>query len=177
MKRGHERTERLFGALLITPSLVCMLFFFLPGSAEARPARITKSQTAPAVPQQFEALLRQSGYDVKKVKANSWYIERVGKVHPRIRILIGSSSASVAIGAVIASKRNLRLTADAYFKLMKLSYDLNYVRICIDPDDDLIVMAQRKSVWIDLQELRDTIEKVTAAADRTYGEMRLFIAP
>ena len=172
MRPRHKRIQHLLPVLLIT----CGLVYFFPSSADARPARISRSQTA-AAQSQFEDLLRQSGYDVKKVKANSWYIERVGKAHPRIRILIGSSSASVAITAVVAPKRNLRLTADAYFKLMKLSYDLNYVRICMETDDDLIVMAQRKVAWLNLQELKDTIEKVTAAADRAYGEMRLFITP
>lgn len=173
MRPRHKRLQPLLRALFVT----CGLVYFFSGSAEARPARLRNVQTAAAPQSQFEDLLRQSGYDVKKVKANSWYIERIGKVHPRIRILIGSSPSSVAIGAVVASKRNLRLTADAYYKLMKLSYDLNYVRICIDTDDDLIVMAQRKGVWLNLQELKDTIEKVTAAADRAYGEMRLFITP
>lgn len=172
MRPRHKRLP-LLRALLVTGGLI----YFFSGSAAARPARLNKPQTAAAFPQEFESLLQQSGYDVKKVKANSWYIERVGKVHPRIRILIGSSSTSVAINAVIASKRNLRLTADAYYKLMKLSYDFNYVRICIDTDNDLIVMAQRKSIWLNLQELKDTIEKVTTAADRAYGEMRLFITP
>jgi len=171
MRLRHKRIQPLLRALLVT----CGLVYFFTSSVDARPARISRLQTA-AAQAQFEDLLRQSGYDVKKVKANSWYVERVGKAHPRIRILIGSSSTSVAIAAVVAPKRNLRLTPDAYFKLMKLSYDLNYVRICLDPDDDLIVMAQRKVAWLTLQELKDTIEKVTAAADRTYGEMRLFIA-
>ena len=172
MRLRHKRSQPLLRALLIT----CGLVYFFPASVDARPARISRSQTA-AAQSQLEDLLRQSGYDVKKVKANSWYIERVGKAHPKIRIVIGSSSASVAITAVVAPKRNLRLTADAYLKLMKLSYDLNYVRICMDPGDDLIVMAQLKVAWLNLQELKDTIEKVTAAADRTYGEMRLFITP
>ena len=172
MRPLHKRIQPLLRGLLIT----CGLVYFFPFSADARPARISRPQTA-AAQSQLEDLLRQSGYDVKKVTASSWHIERVGKAQPRIRILIGSSRNSVAIVAVVARKQNLRLTADAYFKLMKLSYDLNYVRICMDPGNDLIVMAQRKVDWLNLQELKDTIERVTAAADRTYGEMRLFITP
>ena len=172
MRPLHKRIQPLLRALLIT----CGLVYFFPSSADAHPARESRPQTA-AAQSQLEDLLRQSGYDVKKVKASSWYIERVGKVQPKIKILIGSSSTSVAIVAVVAPKRNLRLTTAAYLKLMKLSYDLNYVRICMDRNDDLIVMAQRKVDWLNLQELKDTIEKVTAAADRTYGEMRLFITP
>lgn len=164
--------QPLLRALLIT----CGLVYCFPSSADARPARVSRPQTT-AAQSQFEDLLRQSGYDVKKVKANSWYIERVGKAQPKIKILIGASSTSVAIAAVVAPKRNLRLTTDAYLKLMKLSYDLNYVRICVDRNDDLIVMAQRKVAWLNLQEFKDAIEKVAAAADRTYGEMRLFITP
>jgi hypothetical protein len=93
-----------------------------------------------------------------------------------MRIIMGASSTSMAIGAVVAPKRNLRLSAEGLNQMMKLSYDFNYVRLCIDTDDDLIVMAQLKSGWLSVPELKDTIERVAAAADRAYGELRPFIA-
>lgn len=49
------------------------------------------------------------------------------------------------MGAVVVPKRNLRVNAEALQRLMKLSYDLNYVRVCIDTDDDLIVMSRKMS--------------------------------
>ncbi len=123
----------------------------------------------------LDALLRQSGYAYGKVKANSWYVNMRGRELTNIRILIGAGGSSIAVGAVVAPKRQLSVTAESMFKMMKLSYDLNYVRVCIDPDDDLLVMAQVKGRSIDLQEFKDVIERVAAAADRAYVEVRPFL--
>ena len=49
--------------------------------------------------------------------------------------------------------------------------------MCIDSDDDLIVMSQLKSKWLDYIEFKDTVDRVATAADRAYGEMRPFIRP
>jgi hypothetical protein len=59
-------------------------------------------------------------------------------------------------------------------RMMKLSYALNYVRVCIETDEDLLVMSQVKERSLDLQEFKDTVERVAAAA-RAYGEMRPFL--
>lgn len=120
----------------------------------------------------IDSFLQQGGYEHKKVKANSWYANVRGKQLAQIRIIIGAGVSSLAVGAVVVSKQRLPLTSDLLFKMMKLSYDLNYVRICIDPDGDLLVMAQRKDRWLDFQEFKDTVDRVVAAADRAYGEVR-----
>ena len=135
-----------------------------------------RPQPAPAQPGTFEArvedFLRQSGHEFHKVKANSWYLLVDGKEMEKIRIILGAGPGSIAMGAVVVSKQNLRLSSEALQKLMKLSYDLNYVRVCIDPDDDLIVMAQLKDPWLNAAEFRTTVATVATAADRAYAVMR-----
>lgn len=149
-------------------------------SLQSTTARVGGSEQAPRVGTSFEAridaLLLQSGYEFKKVKANSWYANLRGKQLTQIRILIGTGSNSLAVGAVVVPKRNLPVTTQLLHKMMKLSYDLNYVRVCLDPDDDLLVMSQAKDRALDLQEFKDTIERVAAAADRAYGEVRPFLS-
>jgi hypothetical protein len=135
----------------------------------------TPGQNGTTFAARVESFLRQSGYDYQNVRANSWFINRKGKELPQIRVLVGAGPSSIAVGAVVVPKRSLRVTADAMYKMMKLSYDLNYVRVCIDPDEDLIVIAQVKEGWLDLQEFKAVVERVTAAADRAYGEMRPFL--
>ncbi len=124
---------------------------------------------------QIDQFLRQSGYQYGKVKANSWYINVSGKNLPQIRVILGAGGSSIAMGAVVVPKRNLTVNTDSMFKMMKLSYELNYVRVCIDVDDDLIVMSQLKDIWLNLPEFKKTIEVVAAAADRVYGEIRPYI--
>lgn len=122
-----------------------------------------------------EGFLRQSGYDFRRVKANSWYIVMRGEEMPEIRVLIGAGPNSIAVAAVVVPKARLRVTADSMFKMMKLSYDLNYVRLCVDPDDDLLVMEQARERHLDLAHFKEIVERVAAAADRAYGEMRPFL--
>jgi hypothetical protein len=139
-----------------------------------------RPQPAPAQPGTFEArveeFLRQSGHEFHKVKENSWYLLVDGKEMGQIRIILGAGPNSIAMGAVVVSKQNLRLSSEALEKLMKLSYDLNYVRVCIDSDDDLIVMAQRKDVWLNVEEFRTTLNLVSSAADRAYASMRPYLS-
>jgi hypothetical protein len=98
----------------------------------------------------------------------------------QVRLILGAGMVtggpgSIAMGAVVVPKRDLRLSTEALEKLMKLSYDLNYVRICIDSDDDLIVMAQLKDPWLNAAEFRTTIDLVASAADRAYAVMRPYL--
>jgi hypothetical protein len=50
------------------------------------------------------------------------------------------------------------------------------VRVCIDSDDDLIVIAQLKDPWLNANEFRTTINLIAAAADRTYAVMRPYLS-
>lgn len=165
------------------------LLLLAPGAAKAKPARITQDSLqfittgyGPEPSQvsfgaRVEELLRQSGYQYRKVKENSWYFIVPGREMAQIRIILGAGPSSIAMGAVVVPKKDLRLSADALYKLMRLSYDLNYVRVCIDPDDDLLVMSQRKETWLNLDEFKSTIIQVSTAADRAYAVMRPFLTP
>ena len=150
---------------------ILVILFFTSAAAQAQPA--------PAQPGTFEArveeFLKQSGQEYHKVKANSWYLLVNGKEMGQIRIILGAGPGSIAMGAVVVPKKKLQLSTEALQKLMKLSYDLNYVRVCIDSDDDLIVMAQLKDPWLNASEFRTTINLVAAAADRTYAVMKPYL--
>jgi hypothetical protein len=143
--------------------------------AAATPGRPRPRQAATPFEARVEGFMQQSGYDYHKVKANSWYINRTGTQLSNIRVLVGTGSSSLAVGAVVVPKARLKVTADSMYKMMKLSYDLNYVHVCIDGDDDLIVLSQIKGAWLDLDEFKATVERVAGAADRAYGEMRPFL--
>lgn len=136
-------------------------------------------QPAPAQPGTFEArveeFLKQSGTEYRKVQANSWYLLVKGKEMSEIRIFLGAGPSQIAMGAVVVRKQKLQLSTEVLQKLMKLSYDLDYVRICIDNDDDLIVLAQLKDPWLNANEFRTTINLVSSAADRAYAVMRPYL--
>ena len=136
----------------------------------------TQAQQPAAQPGTFEAkveeFLQRSGHEYHKVKTNSWYLLVNGKEMGQIRIILGAGPRQIAMGAVVAPQRKLQLSTEALQKLMKLSYELNYVRICLDVDDDLIVMSQLKEPWLNADEFRATVNTVATAADRAYAVVR-----
>lgn len=157
----------LTAALLLVPTI----------SAKTSASKVRAQSAQPGTFEaKVEGLLRQSGHEFRKVKTNSWHLIVPGRELAQIRIILGAGPGSIAMGAVVVRKQNLRINADAMLKLMKLSYDLNYVRVCIDTDDDLIVMSQKKDPWLTLDEFKYTISQVTSAADRAYGIMRPYLA-
>ena len=141
--------------------------------------RSKSGQATKAAPGSFEAkvesLINQSGYQFQKVKSNSWYAVLQGREMAEMRLILGAGQASIAMGVVVAPRRNLKLSTEALFKLLKLSYELNYVSVVIDSDDDLLVMTQRKEAWLTPDEFSETLSQVTAAAERTYAAMKPFI--
>jgi hypothetical protein len=152
-------------------SLFLILAFLLfTSAAEAQPAAQAGTFEA-----RVEEFLRQSGQEYHKVKANSWYLLVNGKEMGQIRIILGAGPGSIAMGAFVVPKQKMKLSTDALQKLMKLSYDLNYVRVCIDNDDDLIVIAQLKDPWLNANEFRATINLVASAADKAYAVMRPYL--
>ena len=167
--------------------LILVVLLFIPAAVAKTKNRqpvinqsTTRPEPAPAQAGTFEArvedFLRQSGQEFHKVKANSWYLLVDGTEMGQIRIILGAGPSSIAMGAVVVSKRDLRLSTEALEKLMKLSYDLNYVRVCIDSDDDLIVMSQLKDPWLNAAEFRTTVSLVASAADRAYAVMRPYLS-
>ncbi|HEX5965005.1 MAG TPA: hypothetical protein VFY51_03710 [Pyrinomonadaceae bacterium] len=148
-----------------------LAFLLFTSAAQAQPA----AAQAGTFEARVEEFLRQSGHEYHKVKANSWYILVNGKEMSQIRIILGAGPGSIAMGAVVVPKQKMKLSTEALQKLMKLSYDLNYVRVCIDSDDDLIVMAQLKDPWLNASEFRATINLVTSAADKAYAVMRPYL--
>lgn len=146
--------------------LILAFLLFIPAiarSQEAQPATFEAK---------IESYLRQSGFEYHKVKTNSWYLVVPGKEMGEIRVILGAGPGSIAMGAVVVPKRKLVINAEALQKLMKLSYDLNYVRLCIDNDDDLIVMTQLKEPWLNADEFKETVNLVSSAADRAFAVMR-----
>lgn len=169
-------------------AFLIILILFSSSAADAKPRNrkpvldqsTTRPQATPAQPGTFEArveeFLRQSGHEFHKVKANSWYLLVNGKEMGQIRIILGAGPNSIAMGAVVVPKRKLQLSTEALEKLMKLSYDLNYVRVCIDSDDDLIVISQMKDPWLNANEFRTTVSTVASAADRAYAVIRPYLS-
>lgn len=157
-------------------AIAAVVLLFSSTSPAQTNSRETPAQAQPGTfESKIEDFIRQSGFQFQKVKANSWFLLTPGKEMTEMRVILGAGPGSIAMGAVVLPKRDLKLSTEALQQLMKLSYDLNYVRICIDTDDDLIIMAQLKDPWLNAAEFKSTVNLVIAAADRAYAVMRPYL--
>jgi hypothetical protein len=158
-------------------STVKKLFLSLCSAALITAAAISTHALAPqdnsATQAKIAALLEKSGYKFAKVDSNVWTIPFNGKAMGEFRLFVTSTSDLVLIGAVVAEKDSLRLTADAMRTLLQKAHELDRVKVGIDNDGDVFVRAEVSARVFDLVELKAVTEQVAAAAD----EVRAAIKP
>lgn len=150
--------------------------FLLFTSSQAQQPQAPPAAQPGTFEAQVEEFLKESGYEYRKAQANSWYLLVNGKEKGQIRVILGAGPQQIMIGAIVARKNRLQLSSEAFQKLMKLSYELNYVRICLNVDDDLIVMSQLKRPWLNAEEFRTTVNTVVSAAEQTYAAIRPYLS-
>jgi len=63
------------------------------------------------------------------------------------------------------------------YKLLRLNDDFDYVKLCIDDDSSLLVRSDLPLRTLDLQEFKDVVEQVAAAADQVYATVRPYMTP
>ena len=125
-----------------------------------------------------DQLMRESGYRYKSLGEGVWVIDRTGTSLPKFQILIASGPGYVVFGVIIAEKKNMNVTSEMMFKLMKLNHALDYVKIGFDNDDDLFVRSEIKTRLLDVQEFKEGIERLSSDVDQIYVTIKPFlIAP
>lgn len=142
-------------------------------------AHIASREPAPLQGQadaaKVEQLLQQSGYRYRKVSDGVWVIERQGKSLPKFTIIFASGSGFLVMGVIVATKKTMNTTSDMMFKLLKLNHSLDYVKIGFDDDDDLFVRGEVKTRQLDLQEFKESVERVSTDADQIYEAIKPYL--
>lgn len=160
------RTKSYFTRIVILALLVT-----LPSSVLAR-ALTTKSstQSKEASVAKVIQLLQDSGYTHRKTGDNTWVIERAGKT-----MLVAAGAEFLVLGIIVAVKKNMRVSADLEFKLLKLNHNLDYVKVGFDDDDDLFVRTEVRIRQIDLPGFKAMVEDVDSGAVKTQNEVKPFL--
>ena len=114
-------------------------------------------------------LLESSGYNFKVVNATVWSINFTGKKLPTFKVILATQDDLVVVFVTIAEKKNLPMTADFLYRLLRFDHSLDRVKVGIDDDGDAFVRVDLTVRILDLQEFKMNIEQVAAAADETYG--------
>jgi hypothetical protein len=111
----------------------------------------------------------------RKTGEDTWVINYPGKATSNLQILVASGSDFVVLGVVVAVKKDMRVTSDLMFKLLRLSHSVDYVKIGFDDDEDLFVRTEVKTKLLDAQEFKSNVEIVAAAAERVHSEIGSFL--
>ncbi len=129
------------------------------------------SQTKEASIAKVIQLLQDSGFRHRKTGDNTWVIEQPGKT----AMLVASGADFLVLGIIVAVKKNMRVSGDLNFKLLKLNHSLDYAKVGFDDDDDLFVRTEVRIRTIDLQQFKAIVGDVYSSADKTYEAVKPFL--
>ena len=141
-------------------------------TASGRPAQV-QGQGPDAV--KIEQLLRQSGYGYRKLSPGIWIMDAKGESLLTFSILFAAGDGFLVTGVIVAPKDKMNVTSEMMFKLMKLNYSLDYVKIGFDKDDDLFVRWEVKTQKLDLPLFKEVIRRVTDDADEVYRTIQPYL--
>ena len=155
---------RLFIVISLLASLPNLL---LARTLTARTARQNKEASIAKVIQ----LLQDSGLTHRKTGESTWVIERPGK-NP---MLVATGTEFLVLGIIVAVKKNMRVSNELNFRLLKLNHSLDYVKVGFDDDDDLFVRTELRIRTVDLEAFKATVADVNAGADRARETVTPFL--
>jgi hypothetical protein len=128
--------------------------------------------------EKIAGLLDQSGESYTKVDENTWTIKFKGKALTDFKVLITSTGGILVVLVIVAEKKNLKGNPpEMMYKLLKFEFDADFVKTGLNDRDDLLVSAELTIRTLDLQEFKDIVDQVAAAADQVYATVRPFMTP
>jgi hypothetical protein len=158
--------KKNFTQKLITVVTIIIIFNL---NGFARP--LANNQNAAKV----EQILKQANLNYKRASDNVWIVKTKGNALPEFDMLIAENQGVLVIGVVMLNKKNLKLSTDLLFKLLKFNHLKDYVKVGIDDDDDLFVRSELNLSQIDALDFAFVFKTVVTLADDVYTEIKPFI--
>lgn len=149
---------------------VCLTVAMAMGAA-AGPSPQAKPGSAAKLAQ----ILDQSGYTFTKAADNVWVIKFQGKSLSDFTVFVTSAEDIIVIGAVVAEKSRMKVTPEMTYKLLRLTHNLDRVKIGFDDEEDLFVRVEVSARVCDTQEFKANTEQVAAAVDEVYAAIKPFV--
>ena len=126
----------------------------------------------------LERLLNQSGYTIVKKTSKVWTIDFNSTKSPPFRVIIsvGSTPApDIVVFVTVIQKKDFTASVESMYKLLKLTYELDKVKVMFDRDDDISVRIDSMLRITDLQALKEIIGQVARSSETIYVEMMPFL--
>ena len=120
-------------------------------------------------------LSEQTGYQYEKVDDRVWKFLFTGKYLAEIDVLAIHQPPLFILGALIVPRQQLKDEPKLADTLLLLNNNLDRVKIGFNQDDVLFVRIDLSVRIVDVQELKDNIDQVSAAADYVYGAIQPYL--
>jgi hypothetical protein len=121
-------------------------------------------------------ILERSGYTYKKAADNVWLVNFQGNSLADINVIVTSAEDLIIMGVIVAQKSAMRVTPEMMRKLLKLTHEIDRVKIGFDNDDDLFVRSEVSARLFDLEEFKSAMQQVAAASDKVHATIKPFAA-
>ena len=173
--------RRLLFTLLVIP-LVCLNSGPISAQRTVKKADKKPIEAAPLTPISLddnqtivtvERLLSESGQKYVTAGAGIWVIRRNGPNLTSFQIVLSSIAGTLITEVIVAPAKSVRLEAASPY-LLRLADKLDYVKIGLDTGDDLFVRHESRVKSLNVEELKNNIDRVAAAADKMFVEIKPF---
>ncbi len=114
-------------------------------------------------------LLNESKVSYTKLSETVWSVPFEGKQLKDISVVISTADPIVVVFAVVAEKKDFKLTPELMQKLLRSNQDFDRVKVGIDKGGDIFVRVDLSTRLLDAEELKANVEQVSAAADEVYA--------
>jgi hypothetical protein len=141
--------------------------------AEAR--RLSQAKGDPQTVARLAEILERSGYTYKKAADNVWLVSFKGNSLADIKVIVTSAGGLIIMGVVVAEKSTMQVIPEMMRKLLKLTHEIDRVKIGFDNADDLFVRAEVSARLFDLEEFKFDMQQVVAASDQVHAAIKPFV--
>ena len=157
---------------LVSIALVAV-FAAVVGSAPALHAQ----QSIEADTLRVQSLIADTKYTA--VKANSvqpvWTISKHGENLGDFRVIVTTQKGLLVTFVTVAKKVNIRRTAELDRAMLKMTYDLDSVKVGFDSDEDAYVRIDATLRVVDPTEFRTIVEQVTNVSEQLGGVLKPYL--
>lgn len=118
--------------------------------------------------------LQQSKLSYTKVSDALWTIPYKGKSFDDFNVSLATvpETELFVMFVIVAEKKNLRISQDLLYKLLRYNLSADQVKVGVDDDGNLMVRADVNGRTMDLKEFNDTLDQVAGATDEVYEQIK-----
>lgn len=149
---------------------VTLLTFIVLGCHTGALAQTTSSSSA-----KVKQLLQDSGYHFVQKTDTVWYIEFHGKTLKSFKVILASQDDLLVTFVTVATKKQLSNTPEFAKTLLRFNHSLDYVKVGTDDDGDLFVRTDASLRIMDVKNLKEIVEQVSAGSDEVYKGIYPFL--